>query len=352
MGRTSPRGLELDVVIEGSTPVAYAGLSVHVADERAILRDWPMRRFLLALSWLLPLACVEGPVLPAAGEPCDAEGQCAAGLDCVRLICVDDRGPSLRWNLPEQSNVFIEQPDTLVVEVQVEDAADGDQVEIIVDPGHANPQRELLPIVDGSAQSMLTLTAPFAVGPHHLRGRIVDAGAQPHPNPSASKDVVVFVRDPEIPDTPQIAVAWPPTGYQHKLGNPLEIELAIFGDFTLVDSGPTCRPLSDCEPAFGSACEGDCGPVSREGHIKIFTQPDYPECLLDLPVGCNGTYVWDSRGDQAELLGNHVRAVLNIDPKLSPGEVPLQAALAYNNHHSYPDYGNVIYDAITLNVIE
>lgn len=314
-----------------------------------------MRRFVSVIGTISLFACAaEGPQLPAAGEACDEQGQCAAGLDCMHLVCVDDRGPQIVVQLPEQLTVVPNDATSLATAVSVTDVVDGDQLELIVDPTAAAPQRELIAIDGNSANAELTLPAPLAPGSHHLRARIVDADGQPYPNPSASAEVVLFVRDPDIADTPQIAVVWPPSGHQHEIGNPLEIEIAVLYDsFTFVTSGADCKPLPDCEPELGPACEAECGPVSRLGHAKVFMLPDYPACLFDQPINCNGLYIASLRPDDAELLGDgRVRAVIPAERLLEPGSTPMQVALSYVDHDAYPSKANVIYDEIMLELIE
>ncbi|HLT34796.1 MAG TPA: hypothetical protein VK034_00890, partial [Enhygromyxa sp.] len=247
---------------------------------------------------------------------------------------------------------------SLSIQVGVVDVAATDQVELIIDPGDQE-HHELLAITGDSIATEVTLPAALTAGPHHLRARIVDRDGQPHPNPSASAEVVVFVRDQVIPDTPQIAVVWPPDGYRHRVGNPLEVEVAVLaGSFTFVErSDQECKPLADCEPAFGLECEDQCGPVSREGHARIYMLPEYPGCLLgwpDLPIGCNGDYASSLRpGSGGELLDEHrVRGVIRENLLSKPGMIPLHAGLSYSYHDSYPSDADVIHESITIEVID
>jgi hypothetical protein len=318
-----------------------------------------MRRLLLAITVLSAFGCTsdEGPQLPAAGEACDLEGQCAANLDCIHLVCADDRGPNIMLNLPEHMTIVDNVDTSLTAIAFVESANDGDQIEFIVDPGAANPHRELYPIDADSGGGLLTLPAPLAVGPHHLRARVVDGDGQPHANPSASTEHVLFVLDPDIPDTPQIAVVWPPSGYEHRIGSPLEIEIIVRpNSFTFVAEGDDCGPIPGCEPEFAPECEDQCGPVSRFGHVKLFTLPDYPGCLLDEPISCNGSYIDALRpdGDDVEVTnGYQLRASVPGERLGSePGSVPLSVALSYDYHDPYPSAANVIYETITLKLVE
>jgi hypothetical protein len=312
-----------------------------------------MRRLLLAIPLLASLGCTDqGPKLPAAGEACDAEGQCAEGLDCVHLVCADDRGPQITIHLPESMTIYGTDESMLAVHASVFESADGDRVEFIVDPAADAPHRETIAIDGDSASTVLMLPDPLAVGPHHLSARVVDADGVPYPNPSASNEVVTWVPDPDIPDTPQIAIVWPPHDYQHRLGNPLEIELVVLQDsFTFVEDGPECLPLPNCEPEFAPECEAECGPVERSGHAKLYTLPDYPNCLLDEPISCNGEYIWSLRNPE-QLEDFRVREVLPGDVNFELGGTPLHAALSSGYHMPYPSAANVIRDTITLQVIE
>jgi hypothetical protein len=312
-----------------------------------------MRRLLLAIPLLASLACAdEGLELPAAGEACYAGSHCAEGLSCVHFVCADDRGPELNVALPEHLVQLDGTSTTLAAIANVFDVAEGDQVEFIIDPAAAAPHRELVAIEGDSATTELMLPAPLAVGPHHLRARIVDADGQPYANPSASDEVVMFVPDPIIPDTPQLAIVWPPHDYEHRLGNPIEVELvALPGSFTFVEEGPECMPLPNCEPEFAAECEAECGPVERSGHAKLYALPEYPNCLLDVPINCNGDYIWSLR--TAERINDYtVRVLLDAVYGVQPGATPLHAALSSGYHQPYPSEANVIHDTITLQVVE
>jgi hypothetical protein len=314
-----------------------------------------MHRFAIGFDSLMLIACADtGPELPAVGEACDAEGQCAEGLSCVHLVCADDRGPEVTVLLPESLQPFGEDSSMTAV-AHVGDAIEGDQLEWILDPGSSSPHRELVAVSDGRAESMLSLPAPLTVGSHHLRARLVDADGTPYPNPSASAEVVVFVPDPVIPDTPQLAIVWPPHGHVHRLGNPLEIEVVVLPnsfEITDYDGSDTCQPVPDCVPAFDPSCQDQCGAVSREGHVKIFMEPDYPNCLLDQPIGCNGSYIAVMRpGDDGDTVigASQIRSLLETKTFFQePGTVSLTAALSYHDHNPYPNDTAIVYETLNL----
>jgi hypothetical protein len=271
----------------------------------------------------------------------------------VHLVCADDRGPEIHINFPEHLlQVQADDAMSLDAGASVFEAAEGDQVEFIVDPAADAPYRELVALAGDDATTTLMLPAPLAVGPHHVRARIVDADGQPYANPSASAEVVVFVPDPDIPDTPQLAIVWPPHGYEYRVGNPLEVELEVLpGSFTFVDDGPECMPLPNCEPEFAPECEAECGPVERSGHAKLFALPDFPACVLDEPISCGLDYVWSLRS--AERLSDYeVRDALPELYGVEPGATPLHAALNSGYHQAYPSNANIIHDTITLQVTE
>lgn len=317
-----------------------------------------MPRFVIALALLCSSACSSdaGPQLPAAGEACDEESQCAAGLDCMHLVCADDRGPNMSLSLPEHLTVLDGEVTMLTVSAIVDSGIEGDQVEFVVDPAAADPHREVVALEDAQSGLQLLLAAPLAVGPHHVRARVLDGDGQPYANPSATVEIVLFVRDPEISDTPQVAFVWPPSGYEHRIGNPLEVQIAVLpGSFSLVADGPACQPLADCEPELAAECEDQCGPVERMGHPKIYTLPDYPGCLLDEPVNCNGLYIDALRPvNGVEVIDEHqVRTAIRREYLADePGSVLLSVALSYNDHDPYPSEANVIHESITLKLIE
>lgn len=317
-------------------------------------------RHLVAALVLLALGCAspeEQAQMPAAGEACDVDGRCAEGLSCIRLVCADDRGPSFSVGYPEHLEAFEGEVTGLDFYFGVP-VVIGDQIELLIDPGTVDEHRELLALEDDDdyqyVYASLSLPAPLAVGPHRLRMRVIDGDGQPYPNPSATHDVIVFVRDPDIPSTPQVAIVWPPFGHQHRLGNPLEVEVAVLpGSFTFVDDSDNCPPLPDCEPVFAPECENQCGPISRMGHAKLFSRPDYPDCLLDFPVGCNGDYIASMRPGSVDVIDGHqIRVVLPPERFTELGTVPLQAALSYSYHDPYPTADAVVHHSITLTLVE
>lgn len=314
-----------------------------------------MRRFVLMVALSCSLACGPEPAaeLPAAGEPCD-EGQCAAGLDCVRLLCADDTGPRVDLSLPSHMSVFGYELTVVSVYMTVTSDNDDDQVEIVVDPG-GDPQTQLFPIEELYKTVDMFLQTPLGPGPHRVRVRVVDAGGQPYTNPSATAEHLLFVRDPDIPNTPQVALVWPPSGYQHRIGNPLEVEVAVLpGSFTFAD-GDTCEPLPDCEPAFAPECEATCGPVTRYGHAKLYSLSDYPGCLLNTPIDCNGEYIGALRAiGSGELIDGHqMRGMISAELLGDePGSIPLTVALSYSAHDPYPNDANVIHETIELQLVE
>lgn len=314
-----------------------------------------MPRFVVSCLALASIACADpGPDLPAAGQACDVEAQCAAGLSCIRQICADDRGPQITVVLPEALQVF-DETSSVPAAANVVDAGAGDQVEWTVDPGTGSAHTELVALTGDSADVVLALSAPLEIGPHHLRARLVDSDGTPYANPSATSEVVVFVSDPAFPDTPQVAIVWPPAGHVHRIANPLEIELAV-RNFDIVDAPDDCPPLPDCEPEFDPQCEATCGPVSREGHVKIYAEFNYPACLLDTPIGCNGFYIMALRplDDEVELIGaNQIRATLQSMYFFEqPGTIPLTAALSYGYHDPYPSETGVIYETVSIELTD
>jgi hypothetical protein len=316
-----------------------------------------MRRLALALCLLSAFGCAEAaPVLlPGAGEACDDNGECAAGLDCRHLVCVDNEGPSLSWVLPFHLEAYEGEIDSLAVNVHVSSSSAGDQVELIVDPGADDPHREVFVAADLYTTINFLLPTPLAVGPHHLRARLLDDDGQPYANPSASAEIVVFVRDLAIPDTPQIAIVWPPSGYEHRLGNPLEVEIAVLpGSFAFVTQGDSCEPLPNCEPELAPECESECGPVSRYGHARLYSQLDFPECLLGEGLDCNTNYIANLRpgGDVDVIDAHQVRGVLDDQIFEAPGAVPLAVALSYDNYGPYPSAANVIHETVELQLVE
>jgi hypothetical protein len=311
-----------------------------------------MPRSVLGVVFLVLVSCVEepeAPALPAADEACTSEGACASELSCVRLICRDNSGPKIDLRSPAPSTAFAGEVDRLWVFVHV-DLAVGDRVELSVDPnGDAPHFFEFVEFPVGTINTELVLPGPLAVGPHRARARVLSAQGQPYSNPSASDEIVFFVRDPELPSTPQVAIVWPPHGYEHRRGNPLEVEVAVLPDsFTFVYSGSHCAPLPDCEPAFAAECEGECGAVSRSGHGKFFTEPDWPGCLTDTPISCAVRYITTT----SVIDGFRARGTITGARFDDLGPFPLQASLNYTNHSPYPTTTSVIYEAITLQVVE
>lgn len=206
-----------------------------------------------------------------------------------------------------------------------------------------------------SAEPSLSFELPgdLAPGPHRILGQLVQGDGTPFGNPESAAHAVFFVEDLD-PARPQIAFVEPRPFLEHDIGEPLEVHVGV-RNFEIVGNDVDCHVPEDCDPfdpeiecLSGPECEGL--PISTNGHVKIFLVDDYPACLFDAPVGCNYDYVLALRpesGPVTEITGT-------IDPEQFPGvgTVTMTAALSYNNHAPYPNQQFIIFDQITIELVE
>ena len=313
-----------------------------------------MHRRQIAAAWFLLFACTpEASDLHGEGAVCGDPVVCATDLTCVHLICRDDCGPDVQILLPEVGTVYDAGIGGILTVAAVDGFAPGDQLEWFLDPESGSAALERIAVDEGQLDLSLSLAGGLTPGPHHVRARVIDADGQAYPNPSSSLDVPIFIDNPADPGAAQVAIVWPPSGYQHRLGDPLEVEL-IWRNFELVESGDVCLPIPGCTPAFGAACEDSCGPVIAQGNLKLFVTAEFPGCLLTTP-SCVIDYIQvirppSSKTDQ--ITGQDARVTVLGDRLRDAGSVPLEVSLSSNDHQPFPSAEAVGFDRVTLDVLE
>jgi hypothetical protein len=205
------------------------------------------------------------------------------------------------------------------------------------------------------AEPTLTFELPgdLPAGPHRLLGQIIRGDDTPYDNPESTTHTVFFIEDAN-PARPQVAFVEPRPFIEHVLGEPLEIEIAV-RNFDLVPNATDCHVAEDCDP-FDLASECTVEPfcdgqsVSTTGHVKIYAEPDYPACLFDTPLDCNYEYIASIRPESGPV--HQVTATIAGERFEEAGTTTLSVALSYNNHAVYPNRQFVIYDQITIELVE
>jgi hypothetical protein len=312
---------------------------------------------MVSLSSTLVLACVPEaePMLAAVGEACEQASDCASEI-CQHLVCeADQDGPTLSMVFPADLWAFdAGLPSVnLFFSIDSDDAA-GDRVRVTIDPGTADEASAVFDaFVNGYVAGVTEVVVPGGLsdGPHRVLAQIIDADGEPYPNPSATDQRVIFVRDAVLPDTPQLAVHWPPPGHEYRADQPADLEIAVLpGSFAFSSLAGDCHPLDDCTPAFAPECGASCGSVSRSGSVIVYVEDGFPACLADEPISCEGQFIGllEPGSDDAELLDGHlIRGPLF----LLPGEYTLTAVLRYSSDYTiYPSEAEVIYDQISISV--
>lgn len=294
---------------------------------------------------------------------CQTDSDCGPTQSCAQFRCVDDTGPALRLTGPEPLTPF--EPSTTSIDVvfdasglnlvESNDRVEGDgRVAISLDG-------EELAIADTDVLS-LALPSDIAPGAHQLSVQAVYGTGEAYTNPSSSDFVTFYITDGI---RPQVAVVEPGHGHVHVAGEPLNVAAAV-RNFTYVENGTDCFWAEDCDPfAEGAVCEQSgemCtadGEPSEDGHSHAYLDvegdddDDYPGCLLSATTPCNLRYALSMRlSDNIEGDADEVSGVIPGDRFDEPGPVTLSISLQYNNHDTYPNEAFVIYDQVTIEVIE
>jgi hypothetical protein len=284
---------------------------------------------------------------------CVEHADCLESQACSQFKCVDDQGPELSLQLPE--------PLTLVAGTEL--IVDFDVTNFVLsDANHfAEGEGKVRISIDGvvmtesfsQAGEVLDITG-LAAGTHHIEIQAIHGDGAPYSNPSSYAWTSFFVPS-DNPQRPLIAIMYPPPGQMHPIHEPLQLRVAV-RNFNLVDAGMDCKPaggppVPDCDPFVDETCIPSCmyedGPT---GHVHVYIIPNYPECLLDTPIGCNGDYVLSMR--TAEVMGNEVTGELPADTFETTGATKLSVALQYNDHDPFPAKSFIIYDTIEVHVTE
>jgi hypothetical protein len=279
---------------------------------------------------------------------CVDSSECLSSQACAQFRCVSDSGPELTLSLPE--------PLTLVAidELTVDFAATG---LVLSDANHkVEGEGKVRISIDGvvilesySEAGELVDITDLEAGAHRIEIQAIYGDGTPYSNPSASAYTAFFVQSDNAA-RPQVAIAYPPPGHLHVLGEPLQLRVAV-RNFDLVDAGEDCKVATDCDPfdAASPDCVPSCGD-KPSGHAHVYLIPDYPGCLLDTPIGCNGDYVLSMRTSEVE--GSEVTGELPADLFEATGPVQLSISLQYNDHDPYPAKSFVIYDSLEVHVTD
>lgn len=310
----------------------------------------PARLFALALAGLAGCYTASFDENQPDVYYCVESSDCLADQACELFRCVSDVGPQLRLTLPE--------PLTLVTTTEL--TVDFEPTDFVISDANHNTEGEgkVRITIDGGVIEETVVTEGALVditslspGAHRIEIQAVYGDGTPYSNPS-SYDYTAFFIQSDNPDRPQIALAYPPPGYTHPMGEPLSLVVAV-RNFELVDAGTDCKVPTDCDPfdAASPDCIPSC-PAAPSGHAHIYLLDDYPGCLNDTPIGCNGDYVLSMRTADVNASGTEVTGV--VDGKFfdTVGPVKLSVSLQYNDHDPYPAKSFIIHDTIEVHVVD
>ncbi|MFO7566288.1 MAG: hypothetical protein R6X02_26835 [Enhygromyxa sp.] len=281
---------------------------------------------------------------------CVEDSDCLASQACEQFRCVSDIGPELRLTLPE--------PRTLVTGSEL--TVDFSPTDFVISDSNQKVEGEgkVHISIDGGVIEQTVVTKGALVdisalggGGHRVEIQAVYGDGTPYTNPSSYDHTAFFIED-ENPDRPQVAILYPPPGYLHLAGEPLQVEVAV-RNFALVDAGNDCKVPSDCDPF--DAASPECVPSCEDppsGHAHIYLIDNYPACLNNTPIGCNGDYVLSMRPSETNTSGAVV--IGEVDSRFidTTGPMQLTVSLQYNDHDPYPAKSFVIYDSIEIHVTE
>ena len=306
---------------------------------------------------------------------CQSDDECLDTQACSQFRCVDNRGPQVRIGLPE--------PLTLVDDGSIEVAYELADFRVAEGDGRVDGEGKILvELDDGSQLNPVLSTNPEGIqldvsslrpGPHRLFVEAVFGDGTPYGNPGA-RDFIVFFIPPDDARKPQVAFVSPPPGHVHIVGEPLNVEL-VTRDFQFradppgavcegqfldedLDDDDECDPFDNnpdttCATECAAACSEECR-LTKLGHPHVYLEPDYPGCLFDEPISCNGSWVLSLDANAAEPFAENSRVDGTIAATRfsEPGVYRLSVSLQYNDHDPYPTRSHVIFDSFEIEVIE
>lgn len=313
---------------------------------------------------LLALACLGGACYGVnfdESKPevyyCRTSDECLESQACAQFRCVDDRGPQITLTIPESDPLtpFPQTTSMIAVDFDVADFTLSDSNDKI------DGQGKVLISVDDGDISMVTfnegdqlaLGGNLPVGAHRITVQAVHGDGTPYENPGASDFTAFYIQG--AVGEPQVALTYPGPGHVHVKDEPLRVSVDV-RNFSFTDNGNDCH-VDGCLPwEEGVECipvEDGCSDISKTGHVHVYLLDDYPACLGDQPINCNGDYLLTLRpGEAVESDSDSVTGLIPADRFDETGDFTLTVSLQYNDHDPYPHPGAVIFDSIQMEVIE
>lgn len=292
---------------------------------------------------------------------CKGDTDCSKQQSCQQFRCVADIGPQVEITLPEPLTPVGADEDVLIVDYNVSNFTLSDSSERVEGQG------KLLISIDGGALSTIALTESGAAvdiadaldpGAHRVWVQAVYGdGETVYANPGATAYTVFYIVEQTLAGTnstrPQIAIVSPGPQHTHVLGEDLEVAIAV-RNFTLVDKGEICEIPPDCDP-WDESSAPECAVCleNPEGHAHIYLIPNYPECLTEGVIGCNGEYIQSVRPSQSTSTdGITTTAIVSADSLPKTGTYTFTASLQHDDHLPFPSVEHVIFDQIEFTVVE
>lgn len=308
------------------------------------------RARLLALAFAGLAGCYSNAFDEAAPNVyyCVENSDCLSMQACQQFRCVSDVGPRLQLSLPEPLTLVTS--DQLTVDFSTSNFELSESNHFIEGEGKVRISIDGKIVADSYSEAgeLIDITN-LEPGAHRIEIQAIYGDGTPYRNPSAHAFTAFFIES-DNPERPQVAISYPPPGHMHVLGEPLQLRVAV-RNFELLTSGTDCKAPTDCDPFDPAAV--DCVPSCSKppgGHLHLYLLDDYPECLNDLPIGCNGDYVLSMKTPTEG--SEEVIAELAAELFDTPGPVTLTVTLQYNDHDPYPAKSFVIYDSLQVHMTE
>ena len=285
---------------------------------------------------------------------CSADADCNTGQACTQFACVDNSGPQVKITGPELLQNYAFGTTELTVNYTASSFEVSDSNSVVEGEG-----KILVSVLgtDLSVSSVLSNGAQLDIssldpGTYRVAAQATYGDGTPYTNPSASAYTVFYIEDSNAA-RPQAAIVFPPHGHIHVADEALEIVVAA-RNFEFVGSDEDCRIEAGCDPwVEGAEClPVDCEISAPTGHAHVYTLSDYPACLSN-EIDCNGDYVLSLRpSESVDSNGTTASAQIPADRFTETGTLTFSIGLQYNDHEPYPNSDFIIYDQITIEVVD
>lgn len=290
------------------------------------------------IAWLLVLlACDPVELDPSLSGvfPCETAVECPPMQACVMATCWREAPPRVEIVSPEPEVAYPLEGQAFMEIVVKIDGANLELVEPRTDPDHAFGKGNVVVLVDGEEQAVLTsgdlergvtlqLLLEAVPGPHRIRALARNSEGKRYDNPEAEARRLFWIDD----GVPRVALARPFPGDVFPL-DATEIAVSVSTiNFTLDRPG-------------GRGVD----PYARIGHAHVYYDERFPECAFD-PV-CDG--------DQLGMVApsgpaSAAESAVGLPPSAA-GKATLAVVLRNHDHFAffYPPWTqDIVWDEISI----